>query len=203
MIFSQASFVWCKWHLEGLQEFCPSLSLWSKSGILHWGWWNWVKQSNAARAAAKWPSGETSSRDPGTWARTQHIPVGFWPFLPSPGLFPSLWQQHSFPQACCCHWAVRLEGMAHWSNFPGCVTITDTDAPVSIWALLSILVTAMGVPGGDSSQHRPVGLWGWEGAISAWAYEGRSSLRGCPYSHTSSSLFVRVSSCLTPPHIAP
>lgn len=85
------------------------------------------------------------------------------------------------PQACCHRRAVRLKGMAHCSNLPGCMTITDTDAPVSIWALLSVLVTAMGVPGGDSSQHRPVGLWGWEGAMTAWACKSRSRLRGCPH----------------------
>lgn len=95
------------------------------------------------------------------------------------------------PQACCHRRAVRLKGMAHCSNLPGCMTITDTDAPVSIWALLSVLVTAMGVPGGDSSQHRPVGLWGWEGAMTAWACKSRSRLRGCPCSLPSSSLFYQ------------
>lgn len=104
------------------------------------------------------------------------------------------------PQACCHRRAVRLKGMAHCSNLPGCMTITDTDAPVSIWALLSVPVTAMGVPGGDSSQHRPVGLWGWEGAMTAWACKSRSRLRGCPHSLPSSSLFIRIFSCLPSPH---
>lgn len=79
------------------------------------------------------------------------------------------------------------------------MTITDTDAPVSIWALLSVLVTAMGVPGGDSSRHRPVGLWGWEGAMTDWACKSRSRLRGCPCSLPSSTLFIRIFSCLPSP----
>lgn len=182
--------------LKADRNFLPSLIV-AGIGNIPWRLMK-LSKTTAARAAAKQSSGKTVSRrrDLG---QDQEVPVG--PDLPPhPGLCLSLWQQHSPPRLLPPRRAVRLKGMAHWSNLPGCMTITDTDAPVSIWALLSVLVTAMGVPGGDSSRHRPVALWGWEGAMTAWAWESRSRLRGCPCSRPSSSLFIRVFSCLPSPH---
>lgn len=129
MTVSHTSFGWYKWQPQGWQEFSPSLTV---AGI-----WNilWrlrkLSKSTAARAAAKQPSGKTMSRH-----RDLEIPVGTDRFHHIQAS-SCLSGNSTAPQACCHCRAVRLKGMAHWSNLPGCMTITDTDAPVSIWALLS------------------------------------------------------------------